>query len=211
MVTQKPKRVVPYDETDTWLAQGDIESSQNVQEQNTNVLGDALTVFAVFAGIATVASLVQETPEEYEPSKFADIIGDIGEQVVPADFAVVGNTYDYFIQNEEGNFGFNQAQVDEYQQMSDELSMYGRVADPDTIENIAFQNAQTISEQMGTFGYIDASKQGTLDTYRNLQDKGYTVLIPWETEGDERVCDECEALEAQEGFAPWDYPPPHAP
>jgi len=101
-------------------------------------------------------------------------------------------------------------QLDEYQQLSDDLSMMGRVADPDTIENIAFQNAQMISEQMGTFGYIEASKQGTLDTYRNLQEQGYTVLIPWESEGDERVCDECEALESQEGFAPWDYPaPPH--
>jgi len=104
MVTQKPKRVVPFDETDTWLAQGDIESSQSVQEQNTSFLGDALVVFGVFAGIATVASLLETPPEEYEPSKYADVLGDIGSQVVPSDIIVTVANYDYFIQNEEGNF-----------------------------------------------------------------------------------------------------------
>ena len=209
MVTKR-KPVVPIDETDTWLAQGDIDSSQNVQEQQTNLLGDALVVFGVFAGIATVGKLYDESQvPETEPSKFTDVLGGIASQVVPSDFTVTTNIYDYFIQNDEGNFGFNQNQVDQYQQLSDDLSMYGRVADKDTIENIDFQNAQSISEQMGTFGYIEGEKQGELTTYRDLKEQGHTVLIPWETEGDERVCDDCEELEGQL-FAPEDYPePPH--
>ncbi|BDZ68589.1 hypothetical protein [Methanobacterium ferruginis] len=89
--------------------------------------------------------------------------------------------------------------------MMEEAKQYGRMIDPKTVENIAFQNQSRIADQMGMFGGTEAEKQGELSAYYNE-----SVLIPWVPVGDANTCEDCLALEANGPYRPDEYPePPH--
>jgi len=130
---------------------------------------------------------------------------------IESEVIVHGDVYNYFFQDEANYYIMSDAGLTQYNNLMEDLKQAnsGRVNDPNTVENIAFSNSQRIQESIGLFGAVEGQKQGQLNTWKALQDSGTNVMIPWETEGDERVCGECSDLEGQL-FLPSDYPePPH--
>jgi len=99
----------------------------------------------------------------------------------------------------------NPLEFQRYSQILAETQQYGRMIDPKTVENIAFRQQQQTLDQVGMFGGVESEKGGVLSVYY-----GETVLIPWETQGDDSVCDDCLILEAGGPYSPNNFPePPH--
>lgn len=93
------------------------------------------------------------------------------------------------------------------QQIYNDTRAYNLVSNPNTIENLAWRNAQNISERTGMYGMIESDKEGLLQVYQNVYVK---VLIPWVTAGDDHVCEDCQDLADNGPYPPEDYPePPH--
>jgi len=93
------------------------------------------------------------------------------------------------------------------QQIYNDTRAYNLASNPQTIENLAWRNAQNISERTGMYGMIESEKEGLLHVYQNVYVK---ILIPWETAGDDRVCDDCQELADNGPYPPEEYPePPH--
>ena len=74
----------------------------------------------------------------------------------------------------------------------------------------AINEAQNNSDMLGLYGFVEAATSGFLQAglFATTALAGTTALlieIPWETQGDENVCDDCEALDGQT-FSIWDYP-----
>jgi hypothetical protein len=101
------------------------------------------------------------------------------------------------------NYILTQDEVTQYNNLLQDTAQLGRVSDPYNVENKAFSDAQQIQEMVGTFGSTEGRTQGTLSTWQ-----GQEVKIPWITMGDEKVCDDCAAAEADGPYLPEDYPPP---
>jgi hypothetical protein len=97
-----------------------------------------------------------------------------------------------------------------YQQLSEQFKQYGRIEDPNSIENLHWQNQQTILDKVGLFGNNESTKSGILDTYiKNNNYSDTEIRIPWVCAG-ENTCGDCEDLEAAGPYLPEDYPePPH--
>lgn len=99
----------------------------------------------------------------------------------------------------------NPLEFQRYSQILAETQQYSRMIDPKTIENNAFRQQQEILDQVGMFGGVESEKGGVLSVYY-----GETVLIPWETQGDDSVCEDCLILEAGGPYSPNNFPePPH--
>jgi hypothetical protein len=94
-----------------------------------------------------------------------------------------------------------------YQQLSEQFKQYGRIEDPKSIENLHWQNQQSIMDQVGLFGNTESSKSGILDTLIKSNDASDSiVMIPWVCAGD-NTCEECAALDGNL-YLPEDYPEP---
>lgn len=202
--------------------ESDISTSFQQTANDNSVLADLLVLGAMVAGAYTVGSLldaqqqlqiqgelkdVQSTaPDELmsQIGQTPNILEDLAIMVTPdVGVDVDGSVYQYLTQDDLNYYTLSKDDITQYQNLQNELSMYGRVSDPFTVENIAFNNAQNIQEQIGLFGAVEGQAQGTLDTFR-----GEDVEIPWETMGDEKVCDDCFQREAEGPYSPDDYPPP---
>jgi len=93
------------------------------------------------------------------------------------------------------------------QQIYNDTRAYNLASNPNTIENIAWRNAQNISERTGMYGMIESEKEGLLHIYQNIYVK---ILIPWETVEDDHVCEYCYELADNGPYPPERYPsPPH--
>jgi hypothetical protein len=97
-----------------------------------------------------------------------------------------------------------------YKNLSEQFKQYGRIEDTKSIENLHWQNQQTILDRVGLFGNNESTKSGMLDTYiKNNNYSDTEVRIPWVCAGD-NTCGDCEDLEAAGPYLPEDYPePPH--
>lgn len=100
------------------------------------------------------------------------------------------------------------------QQIYNDTRAYNLASNPNTIENLAWRNAQNISERTGMYGMIESDKEGWLHVYQNVYVK---VLIPWVTcedngncSSDWPVCEDCQALADEGPYPPDEFPdPPH--
>lgn len=108
------------------------------------------------------------------------------------------------------NYVFSDDEIAQYNQLKEDLQQYGRCADPATVENKAFSDAERVNDNIGMFGGTEAYKAGLIDTYAGYSDQtGTLVLIPWICAGG-NPCAECEDIEAAGPYLPWEYPePPH--
>ena len=97
-----------------------------------------------------------------------------------------------------------------YKNLSEQFKQYGRIEDPKSIENLHWQNQQTILDKTGLFGNTESTKSGMLDTYiKNNNYSDTEVRIPWVCAGD-NTCGDCEDIEAAGPYLPDEYPePPH--
>lgn len=129
------------------------------------------------------------------------IAGPLGEMNLPSDVLRI-STYirfppDFILPSN--------LKLDQYKYLYEQLRHHGRLEDPRTIENIQFKWQQNISDKVGSFGDLEANKQGELDLY-----KGETVVIPWWTQQDDHVCPVCRKQEIEGPYPPDGYPePPH--
>jgi hypothetical protein len=226
MVKQNKKQLTDSQSLwmDYWINnQDDILSTPFKQTSDDNsVLADLLIMGGIVAGAYTVGSLldaqqqlqvqneikdVQSTaPDELmsQIGQTPSVLEDMAMMVSPdTGVSVSGDVYQYLTQDDLNYYTLSQDDISQYQSLQDELSMYGRVSDKDSVDNIAFNNAQNIQEQIGLFGATEGNVQGTLEPF-----KGQDVLIPWETMGDDKVCDDCEQAEADGPYKPDEYPGP---
>jgi hypothetical protein len=77
--------------------------------------------------------------------------------------------------------------------------------------NIAFRNAITIADAIGTFGYVEAGKIGDFDILSMAAvPEGWHIEIPFDTAGDSKVCEKCRQLAMNGPYRIKDFPiPPH--
>jgi len=97
-----------------------------------------------------------------------------------------------------------------YQQLSEQFKQYGRIEDPKSVENLHWQNQQSIMDQVGLFGNTESTKYGMLDSFiKSNTTSDSIIMIPWVCAGD-NTCEDCLEIEANGPYLPEDYPePPH--
>lgn len=101
-------------------------------------------------------------------------------------------------------------ELERYRQLMEETKQYSRMQDPRTVENKAWQQQEEINDKTGMFNYLESLKNGNLDGYIEYQNIGGQILIPWVTQGDSSVCEDCQDLEDSGPYPPDEYPePPH--
>lgn len=79
--------------------------------------------------------------------------------------------------------------------------------DLNTMQNINFKNAVRIADQIGSFGYIEATKAGEINAYKTAAtEHKLNIQIPFVTQGDARVCRICRTLETNSPYPLNSYP-----
>lgn len=104
---------------------------------------------------------------------------------------------------------FTDEEIQNYKNIAEQLKQQGRIEDPRTVENIAYNNASRISETVSQFGAIESTKQSYLGVMVSNSNDDHTLLIPWITAG-AHTCGDCEDLANAGPYLPTNYPaPPH--
>ena len=98
-------------------------------------------------------------------------------------------------------------EISQYKQMMQEFKQYGRIMDPQSIENKAFMNIEKINEMIGQFGYNEATNQGMLEVYNEYLGQ---LMVPVDGPQDESTCQECWDMIDEGPYYPDEFPePPH--
>jgi hypothetical protein len=75
----------------------------------------------------------------------------------------------------------------------------------------AVNDAQNNSDMLGLYGWIESYNSGFLEsglfaTAMLNSSIALTIQLPWETQGDENVCPECDQLSDEGPYSIWDWP-----
>jgi hypothetical protein len=98
-------------------------------------------------------------------------------------------------------------QIKAIEKLSKDTKYAKQLFDKKAMLNKTFRNAQRIADSLGAFGYIEANKAGRLTVYKNASyTKGKSVLIPFRTMGDSRVCKTCRGLSENGPYQPNEFP-----
>ena len=197
-ITKHSHQVIdPLDSMDNYYD----NTSNNSDNNNNYLLSAAMLLGMTFAS----SSLGAETSDS--GVTLADTptsISDISAQ----DFGNVMSLNPADINGLDGVLSPNDLST--YSQMSEDLKQQGRIEDPNSIENKAFNNSEQLNDKMGMFADPEAYRSGALDSYIQAQTEyGATIQIPWDPTGD-NTCEECQALADDGPYDPDSYPdPPH--
>ncbi|MDY9922784.1 hypothetical protein [Methanobacterium sp.] len=197
-MVQRKNRVDPDDE---YEFEEECDSTFNKASDESD---NSLLFIGATAGILAITDLLGSL----STSEMETLIAEVGETST-----ITIESLDYITASlpEQSLPALEQAvtlspeELSHLNQMMEEAKQYGRMMDPKTVENIAFDHQSRIADQMGMFGGTEAGKQGQLEAYYNE-----SVLIPWVPVGDDSTCEDCLELEEKGPYRPDEFPePPH--
>jgi hypothetical protein len=205
---------------------GEVETVHKQAADDNNLLGSLLITGAIILGAYSVGRLLDDAEKRQIQEEIQNVystapdelksrieqtaqVYNTAQEIVLPETPIEGSIYSYLIQSD--SYSMTQAELTQYQNLMEGLkheTLASNLADPRTVENIAFRNAQSIQEKIGSFGALEAEKQGRLSVWKAVQDAGHIVLIPWETMGDEKVCDDCYQTAEEGPYPPDEFPAP---
>lgn len=190
----------------------DLDSAFNQAQKDNDQLMQWLSMAGVTLGISQVLSKLSPKDQEKllleieKQSKVPIKESAIKEaKILPEEFQVKIpkpqfqiKVYTQFLDKQE---------ISQYKQMMQELKQYGRIIDPESIENKAFMNTEKINEMIGQYGYNEASNQSMLEVYGQYEGQ---LMIPVDGPQDESTCQECWDMIDEGPYYPDEFPePPH--
>lgn len=189
----------------------DFDSAFNQAEKENDKLMRYMAMIGVTCGISQVLNRLSPKDQEkllllIEKQSTVPIKESaIKEaQILPKEFQVKIpkpqfqiKVYTQFLDKQE---------INQYRQMMQEFKQYGRITDPQSMENKAFMNTEKINEMIGQFGYNEASNQSQLEVFGEYGQ----LMIPVDGPQDESTCQECWDMIDEGPYYPEDFPePPH--
>lgn len=182
------------------------EEYESLFNKASNESDNSLLFMGGLIGLTGLTSVIGNLTGEQLETLQAET-GTVAGESVSFEIPGIGEVSDFMPDAEDAILEIQHAEnlapeeLSQLTQMMEDAKQYGRMSDPKTAENITFNNQSTIAEKMGMFGSVEADKQGRLQCYADQP-----VLIPWETAGDENVCEDCEELAARGPYSPENYP-----
>lgn len=185
----------------------DLNSSYSNNQKNQN--NDIKHLIAI-TGLLGLLRVIRNQPDEVVQSATEELEStgskaeELGEQLFPE----IDRSQLNLVAKEGEQY------LSDLQSITDTLTGLNSVEWPGYIENLAFKNHNNIVNSLGMFGGVESTKQGVISTYKEAMDNSLPfvgkVMIPWVTEDDDHVCDDCLDLADNGPYEPDNYPePPH--